>query len=501
MSENKFEKAVQLEMQGFKIKPSEEVWLKVEERIRKKKKRRLFFILFFFGGLALLGYWQRHLLFNENKIPGSEPGITANDQEIKTNTVKINITGYSDKQYMVKKSREVNQPVIVSTDKIAASEKKKIITSVNRKEETENREIFTGVAKQEKHKTPIVQVMPKREAPEKSPVFADRIRKAVNTEEKSIVDKNIPDTIADIRFEKRVDQVIVNKVDSDSIQKTEEAVDLITEKKLPRDSIEKNEPATDTTAAPEKPLLKSKKWEWGVHITPGGSSLNEFLFSFNDAKSADYLSYPGNATGGGAVVLPAGPSESRNGFSFQAGAFIKKQISKHDFFSLGLQYTYYSEHIKVGSRRDSVLRYASQLSSLAGARYAYGAAAANNNINNRYHFIELPVIFHFQFKEKPAHPFYWNLGFTAGQFIAARALVYDTSFGGIYFDNKSRINKMQFSISAGFAWGFFSRKKMEWNIGPAVDIHLSRLMNSPPDRNKYLLFAGVRTAIIFPGKK
>jgi len=64
MAEANFEKQVQQEKLGFKIKPSEEVWTKVEERIRKKKRRRIFFILFF-AGLALLGYWQRDLLFSE----------------------------------------------------------------------------------------------------------------------------------------------------------------------------------------------------------------------------------------------------------------------------------------------------------------------------------------------------------------------------------------------------------------------------------------------------
>src|SRR6185436_15916535 len=65
MPENEFEKKVSSEMQELKFKPSEKVWLHVEERIRKKNKRRVFIIIFLLAGLALLGYWQRSNLFGE----------------------------------------------------------------------------------------------------------------------------------------------------------------------------------------------------------------------------------------------------------------------------------------------------------------------------------------------------------------------------------------------------------------------------------------------------
>ena len=85
MAENKFEKSVQQEMQGFKIKPSEEIWPKVEKRIREKKKRRIFIILFFLFGLGLLGYWQRNYFFDREKI---HAGQRENSKEIKIGQVE-----------------------------------------------------------------------------------------------------------------------------------------------------------------------------------------------------------------------------------------------------------------------------------------------------------------------------------------------------------------------------------------------------------------------------
>src|SRR6185369_10838743 len=67
MPENEFEKKVSSEMQELKFKPSEQVWLRVEERIRKKKSRRIFVVIFLLAGLGLLGYWQYNNLFGEQK--------------------------------------------------------------------------------------------------------------------------------------------------------------------------------------------------------------------------------------------------------------------------------------------------------------------------------------------------------------------------------------------------------------------------------------------------
>src|SRR5262245_55251674 len=77
MPENEFEKKISSEMQQLKLRPSENVWLRVEERIRKKKDRRIFIMIFLLAGLALLGYWQRDNLFGERQTGLAETGKPA----------------------------------------------------------------------------------------------------------------------------------------------------------------------------------------------------------------------------------------------------------------------------------------------------------------------------------------------------------------------------------------------------------------------------------------
>ena len=84
--------------------------------------------------------------------------------------------------------------------------------------------------------------------------------------------------------------------------------------------------------------------------------------------------------------------------------------------------------------------------------------------------------------------------------IATNALVYDTAFGGIYFDSKKQFNKTQFSLSTGLSWTIPS-KNIEWSIGPALNIHLNRFLNNSFEKEQYLLMPGLRTKIIFSGKK
>jgi hypothetical protein len=274
--------------------------------------------------------------------------------------------------------------------------------------------------------------------------------------------------------------------------------DSLSEKEVLIDSVQKQEPIADTNAIIKKLPAIAKKWKWGVQVTPGISSFADPFILGSSLKSADFLSSP-TGSGNPPPTPPAQPSNRKSGFALQLGGFVQRKISSKTQLSIGLQYGFYSDHILLGDSKDSIFRNNLQSTALRDATQVFAAANSSRNYSNKYHFIELPVEMNFQINKKPTKPVFFNIGFKAGQLISSNALVYDTAFGGIYFDAKKQLNKTQFSFSTGFLWTIQS-KKLEWSLGPVLNMHLNHLIDNSFEKEKYLIMTGIRTKIIFPGK-
>ena len=173
MPENEFEKKVSSEMYDLRFKPSAQVWLRVEERIKKKKKRRLFVIIFLLAGLALLGYWQRSNLFGEKK------------NEI----VKIN---ENDNKKTKESSNEIN------TVNEQSGNKNKIAGEINNTRENTNTEDDSGVSNEipgiNKNK-----IVKKGQPEQKKKVISQKVKQDTGKSKKNVVVLNdnylaLPDT-------------------------------------------------------------------------------------------------------------------------------------------------------------------------------------------------------------------------------------------------------------------------------------------------------------------
>ena len=499
MPENEFEKKVSSEMQELKFKPSEKVWGQVEERIRRKKKRRVFVIIFFLAGLALLGYWQRDNLFGEtkkdmvivekqneeNSIPIKEtinssathPNIeTTKHDEIKSTIDKTAGEAVKAEKPVVDKKNTVNSKAGI----FAAKNKPK--------KETRNKSAFGKTKIKEESKVP------------------DDVGSVKQQKQNLVTDDNKTKDPAGLKDNEAIKPEVINQ---DKIKPVENRIDsnnteIIKHKK---DSIETRDTvlkirAKDSAAAIVQKNLPETKWKWGLHITPGISFLNGNGLSFGSQTSADAFNYQNPVTGGatGAPPVIHKPSEPRSGFAFQAGGSVQRQLSSRTGFSLGLQYGYYSTHIGIGNRRNSPLRF-SQQASMNDINYVYNAGGDTVKFTNQYHFIELPFNFQWQLNKDKAKPFRWSIGLTLGQLIASKALIYDTAFGGIYYENKNLLNKTQFSLSTAFSWTIANTNDAQWNIGPAATMHLNKLFDSPFENKQYLFFVGLRTAVLFNQKK
>ena len=500
MPENEFEKRVSSEMQELKFKPSGNVWLRVEERIKKKKKRRIFVVIFLLAVLALLGYWQRSNLFgkSENDIAKTEQEDSSGEKQNENNPKPANETNsFStiDQNTETTKEKETqNATENAINDKLkddkSFDNKKDIAVSKNeinkpKKNKDENKVKPVSEKTKVKDEAEASIVIVSANSKTKNQVIDD---KKTNPETKAKPDEVDPAEVKPLE----------NKIDSAKAGIGEQEKNATTK----TDTLLK----ADQAKAPSTTIVKKdsseKKWKWGLHISPGISSLSDHGLSLGTQNSADRLSY--NSVGSGSAMPPVRqkPSDVKSGFAFQAGAFVQRQLSPRTSLSFGLQYGYYSNVLHIGNRRDSLIGNSQFYAVLdRNANQVYNAGGDTIKYTNQYHFIELPLNFQWQLNKNKTKPFIWSAGFTIGQLIATNAIMYDTAFNGIYYENKTLLNKTQFSIGTGFSWTIANNKNVQWNLGPIANIHLNKLVDDPFDNKGYLFFVGLRTGILFNQRK
>jgi len=502
MPENEFENKVSSEMQELKFKPSEQVWLRVEERIRKKNKRRVVVIIFLLAGLALLGYWQRSNLFGEKKndIAKAErqkennsaaSGVTNNSsttqqntettkQEERKTTADKNINDKStvdrsviDQKRIVVSKNEINNPKVKIKHETA-------VTPAHKKSKTEGEQQLS---------VDVVSASSQKQ----NPVDDDKAKDTFTVKTKTETDVKLDEA-------KQTEvKPLEDKIDSAKAEMTQSEEMFVKAK----DTVTKEILLKDSAAVVTEKKPSEKKWKWGWELTPGKSSLNDHVFSFNMNKSAAPLNNPNSSSSSGGGTAPAGPVASTGGFAFQAGGFAKKQLTSHSSISFGLRYAYYSDNLRIGFRMTPASSPASftQLLDALGVNSAYGARGYHFYFNNQYHFIELPVNYRLQLNKNESHPLFLQAGFKVGRMFAGKALVYDTAAGGIYYQSKKYFNKTQFGLSTSLNWTLIRKQKFELTLGPVIDLHLNSFIDNPFEEKKHLFFAGLRTTVRFNSKK
>jgi hypothetical protein len=507
MPENEFEKKVSSEMQELKFKPSEAVWLRVEERIRRKNKRRVFVIIFLLAGLALPGYWQWDNFFGGKK---SEIVKTENTPLEKNNTVNDNEN--EKEQTDITNNTQKEKTHVTNGN----NEEKGILNNDNSINKTDKRSPefdIPGKTKVDKKRTvlPVDQVKKDPKKNKKDPKPAQGKEVTLTESDLAILTIDEPQTTKkETATKKNIDNNIVNQ-DVDQINKPSTKVDsikadtIVKKADIKKDSLVKKIDSVSKIVAVDSPIVNipknpsDKKWSFGIEFIPGKSSLKEDLFSFSMNKSADLSAN----TGSGSGIVPAGPVKSSSGFAFQFGGFFKRQFTKRSSLTVGLRWAYYTEEFRIGARMFPASQSPafSQLLNTLGVNSVYDAGGYNFSVVNHYHFIELPVNYIVQLNKSDAHPITLNAGLKVGQMFTSNALVYDTAAGGIYYSSRKQFNKTQFGISTSLNWKVTKKDKFYLAVGPLLDMHLNSLLDNPYDKKKYLLFVGLRTSVIFNSKK
>lgn len=115
--------------------------------------------------------------------------------------------------------------------------------------------------------------------------------------------------------------------------------------------------------------------------------------------------------------------------------------------------------------------------SLPGNQHVRGPLYRGGNTSsytNKYHYLELPVIFHAQLNRKPRFPFCLNGGVSLSRLIGSNALHFDNS-AQLYFNDNSLLNKTGFTLLTGMSMRFLTKSPFQIEAGPQIQYGLNKL--------------------------
>jgi hypothetical protein len=257
----------------------------------------------------------------------------------------------------------------------------------------------------------------------------------------------------------------------------------------------KDSAAAATTAKNKEQKKKSSVWSLGFTGGVGSSNLNQNLFNsvktLSPVTSSTFAAPPAN------VNTNNSSSEISPGFSFQAGAFVSRNLSKRFSVSAGVNYHYYSTTIRTGGRINTTLVTTNSINQTIVAN-SYYENARSQTFTNQYHLIEVPVLVNFQLNKSKKMPFIWELGLTPAYIVSSNALYYDPNTN-VYFNNYLRPNKMQLNGETALMFGF-PMQKNQWQIGPELQYGFTGFVNTNDGNAGHLFYAGLKITFI-PGKK
>jgi hypothetical protein len=453
MHENKFEKEVREKMDHFGLDPSEAVWAGVEKEISKDKKdRRPLFWLFFFSGLALFG---GGIYFAGYKYSAGRNAIAHEKQGMEKNPQKQSVVEAFNKADRLK----LNDPGNVPGHKSAGQ-------TVN----------------QSKH--------------EASYVSKNRL-------EKEIVLKSVNDTYGQDKAlgikTGETKQRAKEGTEGNSISRTENNGKIITGTGLATTEVAKKRATPMDSASERKAVVKenmqSKKPSWtiGFSGSTGVSNINQSLFKTTNTTTYSYAP----VSSGTGTVTTTRTSEIDPGFSFAAGVFVNRNLSKRISFRAGLGYHYYSTKINTGKAVNGpVYSFSANAQGLiANSFYQNGD---DIEYTNKYHFIELPVTVNFQLNKSVHTPLIWQAGMSLSYMVNSNALYFDP-LSNVYFENSQQFNKTQLNATTALLIGF-AVHHCGLQMGPLLQYGLTGLSKNSSGNPEHFIYYGIGFSLI-PGKK
>lgn len=503
MQENEFEKQAKATLEEFRLRPSGPVWPGIREEIKDKKRRRILLLIPAFMVLLGLGYFIWQSFLEPGKMQSSEKELLLNaDTKSKDIHTKNQRPGQTDaikpeKDSMVTEKlgdRNAVTPVkneILNNDNNITAKK----LSGSNIAHTINKKNSHGASGKGNNK-----------------IFAQETQELFAPARKLDINNNLKDV------QQRQHQVDSADVDIEGAKKLQpDNLPVMIENYFPL-SVTTNSITAGrlvlkgiTPVNSEQDLKRIGKVKWGIDFSIGGSSRIERPFKVASLEESNTYAGGGvnnpvggvttGAVAGGLLVLP--PSNVKPGTGFKIGFVVDKSISKRVDISTGLRYVYGSDRISIGKTIYSTGNLALQDRNYSPVAVAQTSSSSTQpqNYTNKYHFVELPVTVYVNLTKKWKTPVIWNAGASLSRLISSNVLLYDETWGGLYYQDNNDLSKTQFSAATGFSIRFKGSNQWQWNIGPQVSMNTTKLFHSAYDKNKHIVYGGIHLQLLLPGEK
>ncbi|MEQ1797560.1 MAG: outer membrane beta-barrel protein [Lacibacter sp.] len=488
MHNNEFEKRVEHKLEELKFTPSDAVWQKVEVQIREKKRRRRFFFWWMPAIVLCTGIagWFIYSLETGNEQTKNSTVITEKKTE-PASTVKNNTSeqGVQESKPEEKKEQPVVEKSIQKEEEPIVAVKKQMKENVadqlkikeNQKVSANEKDQF--IVKEEK------------------PVGAE----IKNPDAVNHIEVNVP--LPEVKKEpevaevKQKEQIEINKnvisekpVLTGNPVVTEEPVvsgkPVTAEESVVADS-SAGTPVNEPVVVAKPVISKKKKLEVALIFRGGVADMSQFTEGSN--KSDRLYATPGSVGSGGYSPSPSDSAKVKNGAGITAGVQLKKSIAKRSALSIGLAYGYYSS-----SHKTSGIVYAdAQFSNSLGTSVVNNYARVGNSATykDRYHFIEIPVLYHLQVNKTAKRPILFNGGIAYSYLAGSNAQYYYSATKTYYYD-RSLFSRSQLQLRTGISFGLVKKMNYPLQLGLQYQYGLSGQWKKSLDLNQHLSFTGIQ---------
>lgn len=464
MQENNFEKQVRERLDELHLAPSAPVWQRIEASLKKKRERRLVFwllpLFLLTGGVAL---WQATTHF--------KTGDTQQTAKSKQAPAATFSKPHSTKTGQSTETKIEQQPG-QSTPKNAIS---KTTIRINRKtlERKQSNQPKPDVVKEKRSTQTGNQVAFQKPLTGKTkrPVAVENKTAGVSEGPK----KRVAETPAQTGIETKPDTTR----QQDTVQQLAPA---------------KNDSAANSGQPPIKVAVPKKRLQWSIVSRIGTTnSVAPVIAGFGMKSMQQADMQPSNSLGSSSYnsgfpwfdsVVYRQPATPTKGLQFTIGARVRKQAGKNNFFTAGLQYSFYSNHLTVGSSLPS--------NSLTAGIWDMQTERMfrNNGVQNRFtnklHVVELPLGFEYRLLKQ--HPLYMQHGVTISQLIASRVLQYNDA-ANTYSENAAGLRQTNCHVFTSIEYTFWKTKTFSLQAGPHLQYALGTVYKTTPER--HLLAGGV----------